>query len=119
MNPWSKNSLSWFAQIGYTIGLGPDIAPGDFNAERASFSHVILTGRLEDAIHCLNPQIPQEALRMCCGWNPQPLSRTIARSTKMLRDGVEVEYRRPDGSIAMIKFVCWISWILRPTTGLS
>ncbi len=97
-------ALSWFSILGYAIGAGPDIAPGEPASERASFSDVILIGRLQDAIQRLNPQIPQEAL-------DEALRKVVRLDTasvvgnnrafhKMLRDGVEVEYSRADGSIA-------------------
>ena len=54
-------AISWFAQIAYTVGHGPHIAPGEPGAERSSFANVILEGRLQDAIHRLNPLIPQDA----------------------------------------------------------
>ena len=54
-------AISWFAQIGYSVGHGPQIAPAEPCAERTSFADVVLTGRLQDAIQRLNPQIPEEA----------------------------------------------------------
>ena len=54
-------ALSWFDELGYAIGTGPDIAPGEPASERTSFADVILVGRLQDAIQRLNPLIPQEA----------------------------------------------------------
>ncbi len=42
--------LSWFEELGYGIGHGPEIAPGEPAAERESFSDVVLVGRLSEAI---------------------------------------------------------------------
>jgi hypothetical protein len=39
-------ALSWLAELGYAIGTGPDIAPGEAAAERTSFADVILIGRM-------------------------------------------------------------------------
>lgn len=97
-------AISWFAQIGYTVGHGPNIAPAEPGAERTSFADVILKGRLRDAIHRLNPQIPgeaqEEALRKVLRLESSTFVGNNRAFHKMLRDGVEVEYRRPDGSIA-------------------
>lgn len=97
-------AISWFAQIGYTVGHGPNLAPGEPGAERGSFADVILTGRLQDAIQRLNPDIPheaqEEALRKVVRLDTASFIGNNRAFHKMLRDGVEVEYRRPDGSIA-------------------
>lgn len=97
-------AISWFAQIGYTVGHGPNLAPGEPGAERSSFADVILTGRRQDAIHRLNPLIPQEAqedaLRKVLRLEASTFVGSNRVFHKLLRDGVEVEYQRPDGSIA-------------------
>ena len=54
-------TLEWFSDLGYALGTGPDIAPGEPASERSSFADVILVRRLQDAIRRLNPQIPPEA----------------------------------------------------------
>jgi len=94
----------WFAELGYTILNGPDIAPGEVGAERDSFADVVLLGRLQAAIERLNPDIPAEghedALRKVLRPNSPTLIGANRRFHKMLRDGVEVEYPRADGSIA-------------------
>ena len=54
-------ALEWFESIGYTIAHGPELAPGENGAERASFHDVVLVDRLRDAIASLNPSIPMEA----------------------------------------------------------
>ena len=97
-------AISWFAQIGYTVGHGPNLAPGEPGAERSSFADVVLKERLHEAIHRLNPLIPQEAqedaLRKVLRLEASTLDGSNRAFHKMLRDGVEVEYQRPDGSIA-------------------
>lgn len=35
-------ALLWFKELGYTIAHGPDMAPGEPEAERASYSDVVL-----------------------------------------------------------------------------
>lgn len=53
--------LFWFGELGYAVGHGPQLAPGEPTAERDSFGEVVLTGRLRQAIPRLNPVIPEEA----------------------------------------------------------
>jgi len=43
-------ALTWFGELGYAVGHGPHIAPGEPAAERDSFGEVVLTGRLRETI---------------------------------------------------------------------
>ncbi len=97
-------ALSWYDELGYGIAHGPNIAPGEAAAERASFSDVVLVERLRNAIDRLNPDIPEEAREEAFRKVLRPDSPSLVSLNRsfhwMLRDGVEVEYRRKDGSIA-------------------
>jgi type I restriction enzyme R subunit len=97
-------ALAWCAELGYSIGHGPHIAPGEPDAERDSFGTVVLVARLRDAIRRLNPHMPndahEEALRKVLRIGTPSLTQTNRAFHQMLRDGVSVEYSRPDGSIA-------------------
>ena len=97
-------ALDWLRELGYTVVRGPDLAPGEPGAERASFSDVVLARRLRDAIARLNPGIPvdaqEEAWRKVQRVRTPSLPQTNRTFHAWLRDGVPVEYRRPDGSIA-------------------
>ena len=97
-------TLEWFGELGYTVGHAPLLAPGEPAAERASFADVVLVGRLRDAIARLNPAIPEEAredaLRKVLRVATPSLVQTNRAFHRLLRDGVAVEYPRPDGSIA-------------------
>ncbi len=55
-------ALEWFGELGYAVGHGPHLAPGEPAAERDSFSEVVLAGRLRAAIRRLNPAIPSRTL---------------------------------------------------------
>ena len=39
-------ALEWFEGLGYQVACGPDLAPGEPQAERTDFSQVVLTDRL-------------------------------------------------------------------------
>lgn len=97
-------ALSWFETVGYSVAHGPDVAPGEPATERDSFGDVVLKGRLLEAIHRLNPDIPllarEEAFRKVLLAESPSLVGNNRAFHLMLRDGVEVEYRRKDGSIA-------------------
>ena len=97
-------ALEWFGELGYAVGHGPHLAPGEPEAERDSFGDVVLVGRLREAIRRLNPAIPEEAreeaLRKVLRVGTPALTQTNRAFHRMLRDGVPVEYPRPDGSIA-------------------
>jgi type I restriction enzyme, R subunit len=97
-------ALSWFTQLGYAVAHAPHLAPGEIATERSSFADVILVGRLRDAIARLNPTIPsdarEEALRKVLRHEAPSLVSNNRGFHQMLRDGMPVEYRREDGSIA-------------------
>ena len=84
-----------FAQLGYEQAHGPDIAPDEPASERASYGDVILRGRLEAALHRLNPDVPPAAveatLRKILVSEAPTLVQNNRAFHKMLRDGVEVE----------------------------
>ena len=99
-------ALAWLEALGYAVIHGPDIAVGEIAAERSDLNYrdVILEGRLRNALVRLNSQLPPEALEDAY----RKLTRIDAPSLiernrgvhRMLVDGVTVEYRRADGSIA-------------------
>jgi type I restriction enzyme, R subunit len=99
-------ALAWLESLGYAVLHGPDIAAGEPGAERTdpNYRDVVLERRLRQVLVRLNPDLPAEALEDAY----RKLRRTDAPSLvernravhRMLVDGVTVEYRRPDGSIA-------------------
>jgi type I restriction enzyme R subunit len=46
-------------EMGYAVGHGPHLAPGEPAAEWDSFGEVVPMGRLREAIRRLNPAIPE------------------------------------------------------------
>ena len=97
-------ALEWFEELGYVVRQGPHLAPGEPAAERDSFGEVVLVERLRAALRRLNSAIPEEALeealRKVRRVGTPSLTQTNRAFHRMLRDGVPVEYPRPDGSIA-------------------
>ncbi len=99
-------ALAWLETLGYAVLHGPVIAAGELTAERSdpNYRDVVLERRLRQALVRLNPDLPPEALQDAY----RKIARTDAASLlernravhRMLVDGVTVEYRRKDGSIA-------------------
>ena len=96
-------ALEWFAALGYEIGHGPHLAPGEPAAARDSFGDVVLVQRLREAVSRLNPTIPadarDEAVRKVLRVATPSLTQTNREFHRLLRNGVPVEYPRPDGSL--------------------
>jgi type I restriction enzyme R subunit len=95
-------ALTWFGELGYAVGQGAQMAPGELEAERDSFGELVLVGRLREALQRINPAIPEDAredaLRKVLRVVTPSLIQTNRAFHRMLRDGVDVEYDRPDGS---------------------
>ena len=99
-------ALAWLDALGYAIKSGPDIAVGEIDAERSdpNYRDVVLERRLRQALVRLNPGLPAEAIeeayrKLIRAEAPSLIERNRAVH-RMLVDGVAVEYRRKDGSIA-------------------
>jgi len=99
-------AFAWLEALGYALKHGPEIAAGEPAAERSDpgYRDVVLEGRLRQALARLNPALPAEALedafrKLTRLSAPSLLERNRA-AHRMLVDGVTVEYRRADGSIA-------------------
>src|SRR5688572_1833897 len=97
-------ALAWLESLRYGIAFGPTIAPEQLAAERVPFDDVVLARRVREALARLNP-----------GATPDTLDEAFRRITRvgaadavgcnrafhgMLVDGLTVEQKRPDGSIA-------------------
>ena len=62
-------SLGWLADLGYTVLHGPDIAPDTPDAERASYSEVLLTRRLRpDKREKAAETVLEQAEVLCNDW---------------------------------------------------
>ncbi len=96
-------ALDWLRELGYTILSSQDLLPGE-NALRASYSEVLLPGALRSALVRMNPSLPAEtiddAYRKLTRVDAPSLVERNRAVHRLLVDGVTVEYRRNDGSIA-------------------
>src|SRR5947207_341453 len=99
-------ALEWLQGLGYSMLHGPDIAAAQPAAERSdpNYRDTVLEGRLRAALATLNPALPPDALadafRKLLRADAPSLIERNRIVHRMLVDGVPVEYRRKDGSIA-------------------
>jgi type I restriction enzyme, R subunit len=99
-------ALAWLEALGYSVLHGPDIAAGEPGAERSdpNYRDVLLERRMRQALVRLNPDLPPEAVedayRKLTRMDAPSLIERNRALHRMLMDGVTVEYRRKDGSIA-------------------
>ena len=97
-------ALAWLGELGYTVLHGPEIAPDTPRAERDDYGQAVLERRLRLALFRLNPDLPpearEEAFRKLTRADAPTLEGRNHQVHRLLVDGVTVEYRRPDGSIA-------------------
>jgi len=96
--------FAWLESLGYAVMYGPEIAPGELLAERQDYTQVVLERRLRDALARLNPNLPSESIDDAFRKITRPEGPTLEARNRVfhrqLVDGVTVEYRRSDGSIA-------------------
>lgn len=99
-----KVALEIISELGYKILYGPDIAPDGISPERKSYSDVVLVERLRDAVDRINPDIPgearEEAIKKILRTESLQLIINNQNFHKKLVEGLDIEYRRKDGSIA-------------------
>jgi type I restriction enzyme R subunit len=99
-------TLGWLGEMEFAVLHGPDIAVGGPTPERSdpSYRDVVLDNRLRQALAGLNPELPPEALedayRKLTKADAPSLVEKNRAIHRMLVDGITVEYRRQDGSIA-------------------
>lgn len=92
--------LEWFAEGGWEITSGPDIAHDGSSPERAHYRQVLLLGDLERALRHINPHLPDTAIEQALAIIAKPESLDTIVSNRgfhrLLLDGVPVEYKRDD-----------------------
>ena len=96
-------ALEYFAELGYRTIHGPDIAPGEPDAERESYEDVFLWGRLRDAIRRINPGtapglIDEAIKRVRRAESQSPIDENY-RLHQLITEGVPVEHRDADGML--------------------
>ncbi len=91
-------AIEYFQDLGYTYVSGPTIAPDGVSPERASYTDVVLQGRLRAALARINPHLDADILdevtkRVTRPESPSLEERNVAFQEQLMR-GVEVQVRR-------------------------
>lgn len=97
--------LEWFADNGWQVALGPDIAHDGSAPRRSSYADVLLLDDLRGAAQRLNPHIPAACFDDCFEQAHRALLQAgsvdvVARNRavhQMLLSGVPVQYKLDDG----------------------
>ena len=88
-------ALTWFQDSGWEYLFGPDIAPDGDTPERADYRQVLLPRRLFDALHRLNPAVPdvvlEEVLHRVAKLREPSLIQSNRSFHETLLDGLPVE----------------------------
>ncbi len=96
-------ALDWLRELRYTVVPGGESPPGPASL-RASYADVVLPYVLRGALKRLNPTLPVEAVddayRKLTRLEGSTLEARSRATHRMLVDGVTVEYRKPDRSVA-------------------
>ena len=96
-------ALDWFRELGYSVISGADGA-GPGGLLRDDYGDVVLESPLQGALQKLNPGLPEDALRDAERKLRHPQGATLeARNRsfhRMVVDGVNVEYRTPEGTLS-------------------
>lgn len=95
--------MEWLGDLGYETRGGGEIAPAMPQAERTTYREVVLTDRLREAIHRLNPDVPapakEEALRKVLRAESPSLVVNNRSLHRMLVNPPEIEVAREGGGV--------------------
>lgn len=93
--------LRWFAETGYEVVSGYDIAPDGPTPERADYRQVTLQGRLLQQLALINPNIPAATLEQVALQIAQPETPVLMINNKLfhqqLLQGVKVGFKDNNG----------------------
>lgn len=100
-NLTEQSLIEWLQSEGYEYVYGPDINPGQPNAEREDFRDVILSSRLFGAIQRLNPKLPKEQIEQVVkeisNFHNPDLVQGNKEMYQMIVDGVKKTWRTENG----------------------
>jgi type I restriction enzyme R subunit len=96
-------ALQWFADLRYEVLQSDNLEPDGVHQERHTLEDVVLKGRLEAAMHRLNPEAPieaiEEALRRIQRHDAPTLVQNNLAFHRMLSDGLPIEVPASSGGV--------------------
>ena len=96
-------TLDILQELGWAYADAASLSPDGPNKERATYGDVILLSRLRAALAALNPAIPAEALegalKQLTTAEAPSLIEENRRLHRLMTEGIDVEFRRADGTI--------------------
>ncbi|WP_019571484.1 type I restriction endonuclease subunit R [Thioalkalivibrio sp. ALMg3] len=96
-----RAALGWFEALGFDTAHGADLSPDAVSPQRGSFEQVVLESRLRSILRRVNPELPDEAIEQAVRVVMRPPEPTLEQNNRwlhrLLRDGVDVEYRTASG----------------------
>jgi type I restriction enzyme R subunit len=97
-NTIEELSIELLEQLGYQYIYAPNIAHDGVSPERESYEEVLLTDRLQNAIHKINANIPidsrEEAIKELKRINSPELITNNEVFHRMLTEGIKVSYQK-------------------------
>ena len=81
-----QQCLEWFAEVGWEISHGPDIAHDGITPERKDYRQVLLFADLEAAITRINPHLPADVMEQVVAIVSKPESLDTVVSNRQLRN---------------------------------
>lgn len=95
--------IDLFKESDYEYIDGPTISPGGKLQERDSYTDVLLITRLRKALKKINPKKNEEliegAIKTLLSIQSQSIVESNFNFHKLLVNGIQVEFKRPDGTI--------------------
>jgi len=92
--------LDWFAENGWEVVHGVDIAPDSSNPLRKDYKQVLVEADLQTAFERLNPHLPASCFEQVLQKLSKPESLDLITNNrafhKMLLEGVPVSYKKED-----------------------
>jgi type I restriction enzyme R subunit len=110
-------ALGWFEWLGYNPLKGVDISPGVASPLRSSYTDVLLLPQLQSALRRINDNLPEDIIEQVTKLIARPREISMTHNNRwfhnLLIDGVDVEYRTPEGDIRGDK--AWLIDFENPT----
>ncbi|MGO1328132.1 MAG: type I restriction endonuclease subunit R [Idiomarina loihiensis] len=95
-----QQCLEWFAEDGWEVAHGPDIAHDGPYPERVDYKQILLFADLDAALRRINPHLPESAIEQVVAVVRKPDSLDCVVNNRefhrLLIDGVPVEYKKQD-----------------------